>query len=261
MSVCPCCSPPWAWSDEEKVATTSDVPWTSRSNDKFYLTSDEFTSTIKTSGAAQLFSSSLYPQGHHWDGSHTMFRDPARNVVGGVGPWLRKQSGQFTTTVSDSLDTGPLIDPTTVSAQTFSGISGVGSDTVWGEASYLGGGADRLLKTSGKFTSTVKTSQAYTAATLGLSWDGADTWSNDGTHFIYSGQFTTTVKVSKTWYRGTDYGLCWNGADTLVDGIDGFDEILTKVSGKLTTTIKDSVNVSAYTSSPQGINTNRTTDG
>lgn len=126
-------------------------------------------------------------------------------------------------------------------------------DTLW-----CGKTDDKLYKTSGRFTTTIKTSQsviAYATSITGISRDQTDTlWCNQASTaklYKFSGIFTSTLKTSLLVF-GIDNsvtGISANETDTLWIG-DQADKMYLN-SGKFTSTIKTSLAVAG--NNPTGI--------
>lgn len=80
------------------MATTA-TPWTGTGDDKLYLQSGQFNSTLKTSlsvGAVD-----TVPEGISWDGTNTPW-------VGSTDDKLYLTSGNFTSTIKTSLSVGAV---------------------------------------------------------------------------------------------------------------------------------------------------------
>jgi hypothetical protein len=116
----------------------SNTPWCGATDDKLYLQSGQFTSTLKTS--EDVSGVEGIPQGMSYNGIDTFW-------CGSSGAKLYLQSGQFTSTLRTSEDISG-IDGIPL------GISYDGTNTPWS-----GNDGDKLYLQSGHFTSTLKTSE------------------------------------------------------------------------------------------------------
>jgi hypothetical protein len=220
----------------------NDTPWCGQQDDKLYLQSGQFTSTVKTSEYVGAINST--PRGISYDGTNT--------------PWnaasppdkLFLQSGQFTSTIKTSEYVGGIdTDPT--------GISYDGTNTPWCGFTDL-----KLYLQSGQFTSTIKTSEyvgGIDTASSGISYDGTNTpWCGNTNNKLYlqSGQFTSTIKTSE--YVGgidtTPTGISYDGTNTPWIGRESNKLYLQ--SGQFTSTIKTSEYVGGIDTLPRGIETN-----
>lgn len=219
----------------------TDTPWCGQEAQKLYLTSGEFSSTIKTSEDVSAVDTA--PTGISYDGTNTPW-------CGATDDKQYLQSGQFTSTIKTSQSVS-AVDLTP------SGISWDGTNTPWN------GFADKkLYLTSGQFTSTIKTSQSVSVidtSNRSISYDGTNTpWSGAAAQKLYlqSGQFTSTLKTSQS-VSAVDtgiYGISWDGTNTPWNGLT--DDKLYLTSGQFTSTIKTSQSVSAVDIVPTGIETN-----
>lgn len=211
-------------------------------SEKLYLTSGQFTSTIKDSQDVE-------PTG-----------DPigiATTTVDTVwcrndSPRLYLQSGIFTSTVKVSL----LVN--TVDNQT-QGVSWDNTNTP-----MAGNQNDKLYLLSGQFTTTVKDSVAAQNDPRGVSWDGTNTPYAD--HFIigvsklvlFSGQFTSTVKASET-VTGTDSGIggiSFSGGTGDTPWCGAQSDKLFLTSGQFSSTLRDSQDESGRTNGMADIDVN-----
>lgn len=220
----------------------NDTPWSGRGDNKLYLQSGQFTSTLKTSEDVSGVDNIV--TGISWDGINTPFSgDQAKK--------LYLISGQFTSTLKDSESIGGI-------EQLLRGISWDGINTPWcGEF-----GNDTLYLQSGQFSSTLKTSQdvsAFDDFTNGISWDGTNTpfvgASNDKL-FLISGQFSSTLKTSQSISTvDTDMlGISWDGTNTPCIGDQNNKLFL--ISGQFSSTIKTSENINSIDTIPSDISTN-----
>ena len=209
-------------------------------SEKLYLTSGQFTSTIKDSEDVEPIADPF---------------DVATTTTS--APWCRAnkvylQSGIFTSTITTSLLMSSV-------DQGLGGISWDGTNTP-----LAGNQNDKLFLTSGQFTTTIKDSETATNDPTGISWDGTDT--PYSSHFIIgqstliliSGQFTSTVKASQS-VTAVDTGITgisYSGTtgDTPWCGAQGDKLYLT--SGQFSSTLHDSEDVSAKTNGPTGIDVN-----
>lgn len=219
----------------------ADTPWAGRAGEKLYLTSGQFTSTIKTSESIGAVDASL--QDISYDGTNTPW-------TGAVDDKLYLTSGQFTSTIKTS-ESINAVDATPT------GISYDGTNTPWCGANDV-----KLYLTSGQFSSTIKTSQSVSAVDTGpqdISYDGTNTpWCGSQAQKLYlqSGQFTSTIKTSEL-VSGVDtnpQGISWDGTNTPWAGSEADKLYLT--SGQFTSTIKTSEDVSGVDANPIGIDTN-----
>lgn len=127
-------------------------------------------------------------------------------------------------------------------------------DTPW-----CSDGAAKMFLQSGRFTSTVKTSQDVTgiaASPNGVSWDGTNTpWQSSFVDKMYlmSGQFSSTTKDSQS-VSGIDDGIVDISSDEINTPWSGATaDKLYLQSGRFTSTLKTSEDVSGVDTSPQGI--------
>jgi len=121
--------------------------WCGSTDDKLYLQSGQFSSTMKTS--LDVNGVDIQPNGISWDGVNTPW-------AGREEGKLYLQSGQFSSTMKTSLSIAAV-------DSAVSGISYDGTNTPW-----CGDQADKLYLQSGQFSSTMKTSLAVTAIELQL---------------------------------------------------------------------------------------------
>jgi len=217
----------------------ADTPWCGQADDKLYLQSGQFTSTIKTS--EDINSIEIYSTGITWDGTNTPWCGQANDK-------LYLQSGQFTSTIKDSEDVS-IID------NDVGGISWDGINTPW-----CGNESNKLFLQSEQFTSIIKTSQNVTGtAPLDISYDGTNTpWIDitDGKLYLQSGQFTSTIKTSED-INGTDIyptGISYDGVNTPWCGWEA-DKLYLQ-SGQFTSTIKTSKYIGDIDSTPGNVCTN-----
>lgn len=208
--------------------------WCGATGDKLYLTSGQFTSTLKDSEDVNGVDNE--PQGISYDGTNTPW-------CGNQANKLYLQSGQFTSTLKTSED----VSAVDTSPQ---GISWDGTNTPW---CGFGG---KLYLTSGQFTSTIKDSEAVVgigANARSISWDGTNTpWCNGSTGtdklYLQSGQFTSTLKTSENINAVNIYstGISYQTPNTLWSG--NLPDKLYLQSGQFTSTIKTSQSISGIDS-------------
>ena len=218
------------------VTETRDVNtfWSGATDDKLYLISGQFTSTLKDSESVGGVDNE--PQGISYDGTNTPW-------CGNQANKLYLQSGQFTSTLKTSED----ISGVDTSPQ---GISWDGTNTPW--CGFDG----KLYLTSGQFTATIKDSESVAgvgANTRSISWDGTNTpWCNGSTGvdklYLQSGQFTSTLKTSENINAVNTYstGISYQTPNTLWSG--NLPDKLYLTSGQFTSTIKTSQSVSGIDS-------------
>ncbi len=128
------------------------------------------------------------------------------------------------------------------------------TDTPW-----CGFASNKLFLQSGKFSSTLKTSQDVSAIdieSLGISWNGTDTpWTGRIADKLYltSGQFSSTLKTSESIgaIDISPLGMSWDGVNTPWTGLA--DVKLYLQSGQFTSTLKTSLLVSAVDTVPTGM--------
>jgi len=220
----------------------SDTLWSGSSvaDDKLYLQSGEFESTIKTSLGVNGVDTQPSGISSNGDGN-TLW-------CGNAADKLYLTNGQFgalnTSQAVGGIDLTPM------------GISGdKNGDTVW-----CGVSAKKLYLTSGQFTSTLKDSQA---AIGGENPYGVSIDENENTLYVrsqvqdklylMSGEFTGTVKDSQNIAAIENFptGLSYDGTDTPWVGRDGDKLYLT--SGQFTGTLKTSLGVGAVNAIPEDI--------
>lgn len=220
--------------------------WQGGGDDKQYLQSGEFTSTIKTS----LYIGGVdgLPRGIGWDGTDVLWTAQA----------LLKQmlsSGVFTSTIKTSqLYSAYGADLTIASPY---GICFDGVNNLF----VTGSDADKLFLGSGVFTSTLKTSldvSAKDGTPSDLKWDGTNTaWMGrfTTTMFLTSGKFTTTIKTSQDTgtVETSPEGMGWDGTNT--PWLGSADDKLYLTSGQFTSTLKDSEYIGGIEAFPWGIDT------
>ncbi len=220
----------------------NDTPWCGHTDDKLYLQSGQFTSTLKTS--LLISSIELVPAGISYDGTDTPW-------IGFGDQKLYLQSGQFSSTLKDSeLVSGINTQPVDISWDGF--------NTPWtGD-----GGIEKLYLQSGQFTSTLKTSWDVTAVDDqpdGISWDATNTpWAGQSAMKLYlqSGQFSSTLKTSVSigGIEASPDGISYDGTNTPWSGYAGVKLYLQ--SGQFTSTLKTSEDVSGIDTGVGGIDTN-----
>ena len=222
----------------------NDTPWIGSTDDKLYLQSGQFTSTLKTS--ENINAIDTVPTDISWDGTNTPW-------AGQGDDKLYLQSGQFTSTVKTSeIISGIDLSP--------NGISWDGTNTPWSGTSDW-----KLYLQSGQFTSTLKTSEDISGIDVtprSISWDGTNTpWCGEGDVKLYlqSGQFTSTLKTSEdiNSIDTTPRGMTWDGTNTPWCGSEA-DKLYLQ-SGQFTSTLKTSEDINSIEVTIQGIETNDVT--
>ncbi len=124
-------------------------------------------------------------------------------------------------------------------------------DTPW-----AGDEGDKLYLQSGRFTSTLKTSEYVNAvdiSVVGISWDGTNSpWIGSAANKLYlqSGQFTSTLKDSVPTVDTQPNGISWDGTDTPWTGDTNLKLYLQ--SGQFTSTVKTSQSTTTE-DEPRGI--------
>jgi hypothetical protein len=221
-----------------------DTLYTGNDDDKLYLQSGQFTTTLKTSQSTTGFDVS--PLGITWDGTNTP-------IVGAYNDKMYLVSGQFSSTVKTSYDFSAIESQPT-------GICWDGTDTPW-----CGRLDDKLYLQSGQFTSTLKTSLSIggiDTVPVGISAGANNTeWIGSQADKLYlqSGRFSSTIKDSQ--YVGgtsiTQTGVAWDGINSL--WCDALYGKLYRQSGQFTATLQSSVDVSSVEIYPWGIATDNET--
>jgi hypothetical protein len=221
-----------------------DTPWCGAVDNKLYLTSGQFESTLKTSEAVGAID--VTPTGISYDGIDTPW-------CGTGGDKLYLTSGQFTSTIKDSIDVSAV-------EETVTGISWDGTNTP-----VCGSFGDKLYLVSGQFGAVLKTSLSVggiDTEPTDISWDSTNTpWCGSEADKLYlqSGQFESTLKTSED-VSGVDSapsGISYDGINTLWCG--STDDKLYLTSGQFTSTLKTSEDVSGIDLLPNGIETNDAT--
>ena len=216
-----------------------DTPWIGYSDDKLYLQSGQFTSTLKTSQFIRTIDE--WSMGISFDGTNTPW-------IGDGANKLFLQSGQFTSTIKTSYGVSGI-------STSCLGISFDGVNTPWNSS-------NRLYLQSGQFSSTLKTSQyvgVIDTVTTDISFDGTNTpWSGDSDDKLYlqSGQFTSTLKTSQD-INSIDtliQGISFDGTNTPWTGDQGLKLYLQ--SGQFSSVIKISQSINNIDIDPRGISTN-----
>ena len=162
------------------TVSLTDTPWSGATDSKLYLTSGQFSSTLRNSISTTAVA--LGPSSVSWDGTNSPW------CSGLVGEKSYLTSGQFASTIKTSQ---------LVSGLNQNGISWDGTNTPVTGTNNL-----KLLLVSGQFSSTIKTSVSVSgvdSTPRGISWDGTNTpWtgSTDDKLYLQSAQFTSTVKTS-----------------------------------------------------------------
>ena len=218
----------------------SDTLWSGMSAGKLYLTSGQFTSTIKDSQSIVAVDTQIV--GISKDISNIPW-------IGSQADKLYLQSGKFTSTLKTSQAIGAVdTEP-----------QGISYDAN-GNTPWVGGQADKCYLTSGQFTSTIKTSNATdppdkTPTGISAIEDGDTpfTGTNVDKLVLFSGQFTSTIKDSQ--YVGSidtaPHDISWDGTNTPWVGYT--DLKLYLQSGQFTSTLKTSQSVAAVDHTPYGI--------
>jgi hypothetical protein len=219
----------------------SDVPWNGDTNEKFYLQSGDFTSTITTS----LLHDIDGPEGCKWDGVDTMFCSYQTD-------YLYVFSGQFTTTVKSSLSVGAT-DAFPFGQSQDQRQPG---NTGWSAAVN-----QKFILNSGQITSTINTSSGSHGDNsmngFDIDYVNQDTMASSNstdTMYWFSGIFTTTVLDTEAAPGTQSNDIGWDGTDTL-DG-SNVSDYLYKTSGRFTTTVLDSEAIGAVDTLMRGIGSN-----
>ena len=217
------------------------TPWCGTDDNKLYLQSGQFSSTLVTSQDVSSWSTD--PLSLSFNIANTLW---ASNIPTDT---LYLTSGQFSSTILDSQNIGTIdTNP--------EGIGADSENTVWS-----GNQAKKLYLQSGQFTSTLKTSQyvgGIDAAVRGVSCDGTNTpWSGQiaGKLYYQSGQFTSTVKDSQ-FVNGVDLypmDISWDGTNT--PWIGSQSDKLYLQSEQFTSTLITSQSVTTIDAKPRGIST------
>ena len=118
-------------------------------------------------------------------------------------------------------------------------------------------GSDKLHLTSGEFSTTIKDSQASPPAVSGVDYDGTNTQATQDAvlrkHILYSGLMTTTVKASiANTYDNQPRGISSDDDGHVIHAGIAADKLYW-ASGKYTNTLKDSEDVSAVDTVPEGV--------
>lgn len=250
MTNCPCCAEPWVLGEE---SAEGDTPWNAAS--KFYLYVGTVTTTIATS---QAFTQSGTTEGQSWDGTDTYITD---RIASSTTQWLRRYSGQFSSTLKDSVNTASISGTNICTGESWTGASVYFIDL---------NTTNRFLEVSGNFTSTIKQSVAIdNRAHEGISHDETDTYSQEqpfgssnGKLLKYSGQFTSTLKTSASLTSQIiDSDLTWDGSKILnaVEDVGGGNGRIQVYAG-FSSTITDSA-AFAGVAALKGLNSNNSTVG
>lgn len=218
-----------------------DVFHTGDTDNKLYLVSGEFSSTLKSS--LSIAAVDAVPSGVAWDGTNTLWS-------GNSADKLYLQSGAFASTLK-----------TSIAAPSGTGTNGI-SYLETGDTQYLTTVPnDKIFVVSGQYTSTIKTSQVLASldsAVFGENSDGTDTMIAGATNdklYLLSGRFSLTIKdsVSIAALSTTPLGVTWNGTDSIY--CDPVTDKLYKLSGKFTSTLKTSISVVTYETFIDGADT------
>lgn len=220
---------------------TTDTPWTGSSDRRMYLTSGQFSSTLKTSQDTSTFD--VVPTGISFDGTDTP-------VCGDNTDKLYVISGQFSSIVKTSFAVAP-------STPNITGISPDGIDTLWSNDF-----ADKMYLTSGQFSSTIKDSENVSSIDSNInaiSTDRIDTlWIGAGDDKLYkqSGKFTSILITSQAvaGIESIPSGIDWDG--TNVPWAGWGDKKMYLQSGMFSSTLLTSLDISAVDANIQGVGTN-----
>ena len=240
-----CCD--WGFEFIAPILRDDNTPWTgngSTGNDKLFLQSGQFTSTIVTSENISAFGTT--PTSVAWDGTNS----PWSTIISNR---LLLQSGQYTSTLKTSLAV----------ARTSDGICWDGADSPWSSPTIPA----KLLVQSGQFTSTIKTSLDVSAVDTqprDISFSSGDTpWIGSEADKLYlqSGQFTSTLKTSESvsLIDNNTQGITWDGVNTPWCGNTAPAKLYLQ-SGQFTSTLKTSLAIITGFGLT-GINTNLLTVG
>lgn len=248
---------------ESGSASWNDSPWCGDFDDKLYLQSGEFSSTIKTS--MYVGSNYITTDGISWDGRDTPV---SSSDSGYTVSKLVLYSGQFSSTIVASVDVSSI-------SAAFD-ISWDGSDTQWAAAA-----GDKVFLQSGEFTSTLKTSRdvsshihgpngitySLEASTESFIYCGVKPTSPDISHgkiVHQAGQFGTTI-VGSYHFSTFGYfpkGIAWkSNSEYLWTGNGPPSTKKLFVQQGVTSTILTSLDVAAIESLPTGVNTTYHTVG
>ena len=228
------------------ITTTDDTPWAGSTDQKLYLQSNTFTSTIKTSEAVGGAAGSSF--GIAFDGTNTpRMTSSERDII--------LQSGQFTATVKVSFPYSP----------SFAALGGISSTESLDTPVVKTASPAKLFNLSGQFTGTLKDSESVGGfiSVGGISWDGTNTpWVGNsgfaGKLFLQSGQFTSTLKTSEDVSAiGLPRDITFRGSDTPWMETSGTSiNKLMLQSGQFTSTLKTSEDVVGVDTRGQGIDHN-----
>lgn len=219
----------------------TSIPWTGNTDDKIYITSGVFTSTLKDSEALGAVNNAVYGNGDA-DG------DIPWTGIGGTAK-LFIQSGFVTSTIKTSIARFVNYSPK---------IDWELEDTL-----IVNNQVNKIVLASGHYTTTIKDSQScaedanlngVSASNIGAAestpWAGLEA----NKLYLYSGRITSTLKSSyqlsaDNTKRPSD--LSWDGTDT--PHMDTTADKLKLQSGQFTTTLKTSLSVNAVDTDPQGV--------
>ncbi len=222
----------------------ADTTWCGNTDDKVYLQSGQYTSTLKTSMSVSSIENS--PEG-------TSYNDGDTFLVGGLKNKLYNLSGQFSSTVLDSVLVSSIDNLT-------KGIGWDGNNTPW-----CGGQANKLYLQSGRFSSTLLTSRSIASIDVGIQGithdgtGGGDTqWAGatDDKLYLQSGQFSSILKTSQS-YVGIENFLTdtsWDGVNASFCGI--ITDKLWLVSGQFSTTTLSSQGINSIDTFISGMESN-----
>ncbi len=198
----------------------------------FFLTSGQFTSTIKTS--------LLKDPGTFQDGFNDLTAAQNTGHFSNSNDILRLSSGQFTNTIKNSqnfssIDTGMVA------------CGYDGNDTPLGDNST----PEKLWLMSGQFTLTIKTSVDVSAIDndpQGMAWDGTNTpWTGDQANKLYlqSGHVLSTLKTSQSVsaFDSAPFSISFSATTGDTPWMGAATGKLFLTSGQFSSTLHDSENI------------------
>lgn len=226
---------------------TTETPWAGNESKKHYVSSGQFSITLKNSLDYTTIAASC--RGIEWDGVNTV--------------WIRGNGKTF-------LQSGYVAASSTLkTSMDVSGISadwsGCGTDANWDTLLCSDGneaGGDHLYLYSGQFSSTIKSSLDINPPDnnsngISFSSDGHTLWIGYDTqaHWLQSGEISATVKSSVEIGAIDNHpsGISWDG-NTIWGGKQADKFYLH--SGHTSTTIKTSLDTSSIDNNIAGITTN-----
>lgn len=239
-------------SENVSAALGKTTFWTGYSTEKLYLTSGQFTSTLRTSVLVNFPANNS--GGISWDGTNTPWARSSGGDISVAYSKLYLQSGSFSSTTKTSLNVSSV-------DQEVRGISWDSPHTPWVGIVSSAAFDCKLYRQSGQFTSTLKTSRDVTAVDNfpnGISWDGTNTpWTGFEASKLYlqSGHFASTLKTSRAVGTIDIYpnGVSWDNVNTSWSGYEAYKLYLQ--SGQFASTLKTSQYVGS-TGDVIGIETN-----